>query len=409
MLLVLVVVPAVLGLEISLSNDVYYPGETLQAEITGNFVSLKGENILVYKEGVPRPMPVISDLIRRDNIYYFYAILPEQVGNFSLVIDDSEYIEKGRLNGDDIVSEFIIGDVNRSALGIAPGFVRTEGDFSVDVKSLEGNLNVNAEFGGESVDLNLIEDVEQRVSFSATKDEELKIGDYEVPVFIKQKRDNFSGEKSDLVFMPSLLEGSVVAGKDYLFNVVVENIGEGDLTVKFSVENGEVEPGSVNLAVGDLTYLNISISVPKKTKENYTSEVVGSYENKEVKIPIRFEVTKKEINLSGTSFSESLSCSEQGGSICGDEEECIGEISPSLEGNCCNGNCVVLKESGYGFYIGIILLIIVIGIVGFFIWRARRKWKLKGSKDVLKERVEKGKERMEAKPSPEVSGKLGKV
>ena len=108
LLLIFLITPSILALEIKLSGDSYQPGETLQAEITGNFVSLKLENVLVYKEGIPRSNPVISDLTYQDGIYYFYALLPKQEGNFSLRIEDSQYFEQENLKSDTIIKNFII-------------------------------------------------------------------------------------------------------------------------------------------------------------------------------------------------------------------------------------------------------------------------------------------------------------
>ncbi len=413
---VLFMMPLILSLQVDLSKDVYYPGETLQAEITGDFVSLKGENVLLYREGVPRSQPVISDLVKRNNVYHFYALLPNQVGNFSLVIEGAEYFEEGALKDDDFSKEFVIEkkDGNKTILSLNPGFVEMSEDFFIKVKSLNKNSEVSAEFktGNETrvKTLSLIAYAEKKLEFSAAgvkEDGEVIIGDYKVPVFFIKKGDGFADEKSELVFFPSSLEGSVVAGKDYIFNLVLINIGENDLKgIELSVENGKVIPNDFDLNVGGRIEVNVSISIPKKIKGNFSDVVTAKYSDREVKVPVKFEITKKNINLTGTSTSESLSCSVQSGFICSEEEECVGEISPSLEGNCCKGNCVVVNEGGYGFYIGIILLVIIISIAGFLVWRARKKGKLKSPKDILKERVERGRERME--PSSEVSGSLGR-
>lgn len=50
----LLVIPAISAVDIKLSKASYQPQETLQAEITGNFVSLANENILIYEQNTPR-------------------------------------------------------------------------------------------------------------------------------------------------------------------------------------------------------------------------------------------------------------------------------------------------------------------------------------------------------------------
>ena len=96
-ILFILFMPLILAVEVSLSKEVYQPEETLQAQITGNFISLSNDNILIFKEGKVHPEPIIKDLTRQNNIYYFYAILPKQEGNYTLRIQDTEYIERGEI------------------------------------------------------------------------------------------------------------------------------------------------------------------------------------------------------------------------------------------------------------------------------------------------------------------------
>ena len=418
MLLVLVMVflPSVLSVEISLSRDKYYPGETLQAEITGNFISLGLNNFALYKEEIPREMPVISGLTKRGEVYYFYAVLPSQDGNFSLVIEDAEHFGENGLNDENIVKNFVIssGKGNRTILRINPGFVLTEGDeFSINLKSLSGNVDVNAELlgVGEVRSLFLRAYLEETVKFSTAGiglDGELVIGDYKIPVFIIKKGESFIKDKNALVFIPSKLEGSAIAGQNYIFEIIVKNEGDINLTgINFSVGEGKVSPAIINLKAGERSYLNVSISIPKNA-QNFSKKIIGRFGNEEVTLPVLFDIIKniKEVNLSGSSLTGNFNCSMQKGNICLGGEICDGDISPSLEGGCCKGRCVESKETNYGFYIGVGLLILVIVIVVFMIWRARKKGGMKMPKDILKERAGRGEEKMFG--SKEVKGSLGK-
>ncbi len=191
--LILLLIPTILAIDVSLSKTSYQPQETLQVEITGNFISLTSSNILVYKKDAVHSTPVISDLTKQGDVYYFYAILPNQQGNFSLKIEDSQYTESGQTKTDTITKGFIIEKTNQSALAINKGFIITSEDFSIKIKSLNDNQEVSAELDStkEKKNVSLIQDSEKTLSFSILATESiktnLKINDYNIPVFIVKK------------------------------------------------------------------------------------------------------------------------------------------------------------------------------------------------------------------------------
>lgn len=193
LLVLLLLIPNILAVNIELSKTSYQPQETLQAEITGNFISLTSANILIYKQDAVHSTPVISDLTKQGDIYYFYAILPNQEGNFSLKIENSQYTESGQTKTDIIIQDFIIKKTNESALSINLGFIIASEDFSIKVKSLNNNQDVSAELEStqETKNISLIQDSEKTLSFSISATESiktnLKINDYNIPVFIIEK------------------------------------------------------------------------------------------------------------------------------------------------------------------------------------------------------------------------------
>lgn len=189
-LLALLTIHLIPAVEIKLSKAEYNPQETLQAEITGNFISLSLENILIYEQNTPRSQPVISDLIKQGDIYYFYAILPNQQGNFSFKIENAEYGEAGQIKKDTINKEFKIEKKNISSLQINPGFILTSDDFSIKVKALNSNQEITATFNQQSQNLSLVEDIQKIISFQIPDlngKYDLKINTYAIPVFIIEK------------------------------------------------------------------------------------------------------------------------------------------------------------------------------------------------------------------------------
>ena len=195
LILLILLIPTISAIEISLSKTNYNPQETLQAEITGNFISFISENILIYKGDAVHSTPTISDLTKQGNTYYFYSLLPTQEGNYTLKIENSKYTESGKTTTETITKDFTINRTGESVLSINPGFIITSEDFSIKLKSLNNNQEVLAELESTNdfKNLSLTQDSEQTLSFSISTEKSLitnlKINDYNIPVFILKKTE----------------------------------------------------------------------------------------------------------------------------------------------------------------------------------------------------------------------------
>lgn len=419
-LFILLVSPLALSLEVTLSKSTYSPRETLQAEITGNFISLTPDNINIYKPEKVHSEPVIKDLTKQNNKYYFYAILPNEEANLFLKIENAEYIESGLKKSDTIIKNFTIKRTNSSALSINPGFIVTSNDFSIKIKALNSNQNINAVFEatGETKALSLNEEDEETVGFSVsninTTKSNLKIGTYTIPVFILQKAtNNISVErKINCSLRPSEIRGTLVYGRDYFFKLELENTGNVNLTdIQISNDfNSQINPNPVKLLKpGEIIIVNLTIP-SSKTINNFSGEIITTFENKTIVImPVYFEITKNETKANittGSEPSQSLSC-RYIGSICTQDQKCTGEITPSLEGLCCKGTCSnKAKSSGSNWIYGIVLLIILVGILGYVYWKAKKKQKPKSTKEILEEKSDEFEDRMAGE---EVKGKIGRI
>ena len=339
-LFILLILPSILAIDITLSKNNYNPQETLQAEITGSFISLDIENILIYEEQTPRSQPVISRLTKQGSIYYFYAILPSQQGNYSLRIEDSQYTESGQTKSDTIIKPFEIKQTNQSLLQINPGFVLTSDDFSLKVKALNNNQEITTTFNQESQSSSLIEEVEETLEFSIqglAGKQDLVISSYTIPIFIIEKIEPIINQTNPLLN---------------------QSANQSTLTTNFS----------------ELSDTEI---------EDYISDL---------------------------GETESLSCYDIG-RFCLVNQECDGEKIASLEGSCCVGECIEEDEEGGSSWIltGILIFVFVAGIVGFIYWRSKKKQKPESPQNILKDKEKQFRERMQQKPSEEVSGNLGKI
>ncbi len=404
----LIIVPMISAVDISLSKNDYSPRETLQAQISGNFLSLRPENVFIYNKGKVHSEPVISGLTRQNNKYYYYAILPNQEGNFSLKIENARYTTSGNFTTETLSKDFTIKKVNTTYLSINPGFVVTNNDFSVKVRSLSGNSNVKAEFNSESKDISLVEDLEETVEFSLnniTSYSELKIGSYTIPIFITQKTQ---AEKTSINFLPSQINGTIIANKEYFFKLIIENIGESNLTnIKLNSNlNAKIEPVIINsLAINEKVVINVTIP---SFKANLNGNIIADANGNYFYLPIYLITTtnQSEVKINGTSITESLSCTDLG-KICLSNEICDAETTSSLEGSCCLGQCIQQKSDSLYTYIGFGLIVLI--LIGIYLLYVRSKKKqLKSTDDILKEKSDKFDKRMIGKDD-EVRGRLDRI
>ncbi|MBT4135857.1 hypothetical protein HOD75_04970 [archaeon] len=412
-------IPFISAIDITLSKENYQPRETLQAEIIGNFVSLTADNILLYEQGVPRSTPAISDLTYQDNTYYFYAILPNKQANFSLKIENAEYYDQENIISDTITKDFEIKTTNQSSLQINPGFIVSEESFSINVKSLNENQDVKLDFENITQTHTIIQEDEKTIELTSIKKQSstLKIDDYNIPIFITSEPITPPIPQSrDLKFTPTELTAKVISNQDYFFRVILENIGNKNLTnLQFSSDIATIIEPSVIPLINSKTkeFINLTVKVPE-TQDNFTGEITLTYldNTQQLKLPILFEIieTQEEINLTPTETPVGLNCDEFG-IICDSDEICDGSITKSLQGNCCIGNCIVEPEpSNYGMIFLGILILLVVAFFGFIIYRRFKKKKIKTPEQLLKEKSEKYSKRIQPQQPPaEVRGKLDRI
>lgn len=414
-------IPVIASKHINLSKEIYQPQETLLAEISGNFFSLSKENIQIYEQGASHQTPVISDLTKQNNKYYFYAALPNKPGNFSLIITNTNYTEMGEIKNQDIIKNFTIQNINSDILSINPGFVLAKENFSIKIKSPFQTLDVNAvlEATGETKTSTIQETNEKIFLFSISginqKQTNIKItagdSEYDIPVFMIIKINETSEESKGLGFEPSKLIGTVLAGNITESNIILKNKENYSLAniILSGDSNIEITPSSIEiLNPNESAIINLKILIPQDVKNNFSGKITAKSENNTLTLPIYFKITAKQEEVR----VQESSCANLG-KICNETETCDGETTASLEGSCCLGNCVIQESSIANPLLGVIIILIVVAGVGYIIWKAKNKQNLKSSEDILKDRSKRFQDRMKNKldfsddKSEEVSGSLG--
>ncbi len=410
-LIIFLIIPLISSIEITFSKENYQPQETLQAVITGNFISLTNNNIFLYKNGKSHPEPVIKDLTKQNNIYYFYAVLPKNPGNYTFKIQDIEYLERGYIKNLPITKDLTIIIKNQSDLSFNPGFIVPLSDFSIKLKSLYGNTNLTAIFEatGETKELSLIEQREETINFHLPslfpQKSKIILNNYEIPVFLIKKINITEEEK--LEFIPYKLDG-ILSTKNYFFSILIKNIGNVPLTnIKILSDiKTEINPSIIPLLEPSKTaIINLTISISEIGQ--LSGKLIAEASNKSFFLPIFFNVTKNETEVKindAINSQQTLSCSKIG-NLCKENEICKGDVIASLEGACCIGSCSIEEKSNYSQIIGIVLLVFLIIIIAYIILKIKKR-KLKSPEEILKEKSERFKNRMEGE---EVAGKLDRI
>lgn len=422
-LFILLIIPGILAIEITLSKDTYSPLETLQAEITGSFVTLANENINIYEQGIPRAAPVISGLTNQDEKYFYYATLPNKEGNYTFVIENTVYLLGGEEKTEPIVKNFTIKKTNTTSLStslsVNPGFVVTKEDFSIKVKSpfKDQKIVATLEATNQSKIANLIESQEETLDFSIANlnsgRTNIRIGGYVIPVFIS--KEIIPPQNQKLIFSPSEIIATVTPGQNYFFKIFIENYGDTNLTnIKLSSNmNAVIKPETMNLERGERKIINLTIPVSENAKNNVSGKITVNYNDKSIDLNVFFNITQNQsqVNLNGTTVTPDLSCTGKG-KLCVYPETCTTQTTNSLEGPCCLGDCVEkAAPADYGWVFGVILLALLAVLAFFLIKRARKRQKLKSPEEMLEDKSKRFNERMNppSKPSEEVSNKLDRI
>jgi hypothetical protein len=180
-------------LEITLDKTEFNQGELLQAEIVGEFIdTFELENIAIYEGNEVHPVPLASsDLLKLENKYLYYAVLPSKVGNYSIKIEDTEYYIGQETTDETLIQDITISATLDSYLSASRGFIVATEDFDIKVKSLNGVQDVTASFGasGESFTREIGYNQERTFKFSISEiteytESSLEIGGLSIPVYV---------------------------------------------------------------------------------------------------------------------------------------------------------------------------------------------------------------------------------
>ncbi|MFW6233243.1 MAG: hypothetical protein ACOC3Z_01110, partial [Nanoarchaeota archaeon] len=310
---------------------------------------------------------------------------------------------------EDLIQNFTITNKTADFI-INKGVIKTNNNFSIEITNLKDEdinikliQNITQEnpgwFGDSSnekeinVNAGDIKDIDfniNNITNTSSNYYEIKLEtentQYIIPVYIEEdeeKNKTISSEK-ELEFNPNQLDVFVlINSSEYNKTIKLKNTGKEKIeNIDLKVSKNLME--LITLSKYQIKNLDsdsseeIIIYINTNASSGITSGYITANSNlstqKSIKINLNY--TKDLINKSyeNENFSSEIdnTCESVNGSICSDNEKCIGDIEQKEEGNCCIGECVEKEqESNIGQKIigYFLLLCIIIFIAWFFIKR----------------------------------------
>jgi hypothetical protein len=420
LLILLLLVPGVFAAEISFFKPQYAIQETLQASIKGNFqkpITLEDISFFSGKKQVS----MVYSLARINDIYYLYAILPNQPYNLSLVVK-ADYIENNSIKTE-IRKNFTTISSNSPLLSFSPGFIITKSDFSILFENKGSKtLSFTASFNNKKQSFTLDSGEIRKAIFPAqgvlSSYNELEIsGDanYKIPVqVILEKNKTLEQEIMDsglFKFNPSsiILESSP---KEINLVINLTDYSPININATISVSSGikeivSVNPDFVSLKPGTEETINLKI---KGKLGNFSGFLTATSSSLSASLSLKFlfrENATFSINSSAGLIDTGKSCLELGGRKCTDDEQCSSAPLSVFDGACCiSPSTCEPKPASSKTWIWILLILLILSAMAFFLFLKFKKIKNK-PEDIINDMTKKFEERMN--PGTRVDKSLSKV
>ncbi len=411
--------------DIPISKSSYAPMETMQVEIPNAFIdTLKLSNVLIYSKNAAHSSPVQSNLIKYDNKYHFYAVLPKEPGEYSLRIENTKYWEGSTQSEAPIITNFTIVQTNSSYLSISPGYVYTSNSFSINIQAFNQDQTVDVElpeinfkesfnmgYGDTKVVYFNVNNVKEQINSN------IKINDYSIPVVILSSPvipvQNTStpvdqGDQSlkDLIaYDIDTINGTILPNLDYYYRIVIVNKDKNVPNIKVTTSTPEI---TVSPSFIESLYKEQIINITIHTKAPIDGYVRLETNYSAMTFPIKLELTdvQQQAGTNTPSVNEEKTCIRLGGITCVTNEKCSGSRTSSVDsptGNCCIGNCSI-PNSSTSYWIWGILILAVLGFAGWFLYQKANKGE---GPEVLQKMFSKNKTDYTQRMNPQFKPQLG--
>ena len=380
-------------------KSTFQPGETAMGVIDGNFLSqITPQNIYFYSDRVS--IPLVFDIARINDKYYFYVLLPTNERKYTMIIKDVHYYENSQENLRDIEKNFSVSG-NVTDFSVYPGFIITKNNFTLSLESKNQPLSVTIKVQNQSIQVNLpiakTKKVDLRVSSDNFTMDSVSVSgqntNYKIPIAIlssnksvyypRNNSENIA-DSEKFRFSQSELNISVNEDSEFLYDVYLVNVGDKDLENIKIVLSGDIK----SIATITPSTFDLKQSESKKIEIKINSADIGAFRGK---ITAETDSLSTSSDISIKSFDNSIEiptpietkepCIVYNGIICKSSEQCSSAVRDSLEGACCLGKCE--SKTSYTTIIIGILILIAVGVGLFFLYKRQKATKSMSSRDIV--------------------------
>lgn len=384
--------------EISFQRESYSPSETIIGSVSNVISPLSSTDIKIY-EG-RREVFFEKGILKVNQTYYFY-IIPTKEGDFSLKLNNLLYDNSGIVSSINLEKNFSIKQINNSpGFGIRPGVYEGENPEIVITNLKPEKINVSV----DKIVIGLGSFESKKVILNVSDGFFLyKIGEYNLPLLkfgspIKNET-NFSVVNESyldclVVNVPPFF--SIATGEFGNYSIEVQNNCSANLeNVIFSSTYTETNfyKNNFTINIGEISTINFGLT--GKSSGEYSENISLTENGRKISlIPIQVYCFENKTNLEN--FNQAYdnpaqkNCSSLNGKFCGDkacssEEGRFYDISAGQM--CCLSECVDLnaKPTNWLNIVMATMGILVIGAVGYFLFKRAKGLKAPKAEDKFKE------------------------
>lgn len=360
-LFLIIVFPLVSAIEINMNSEIS-KGETIIASFSGNFFDpITKDNIYFYRGHVQTSFNYDVAKIG-DNYYIYVQTINKPENNYSINISGVRYLVGSQVSSEQISKSFTI--TNETAdFSVNPGFIITNGNFSIKVQNLQSiPIIIRVQGNGVEQSINLssgqiknlyinLEDVNETTIRTITLSTDNT--EYNLPCYIIFENSS----------TPPIEENTTI------INNKTQTDNETNLTEKnctfFSKLFGTCNINNIqNETLGNESLLN-------NTQKNETSNNSSNLDYEVVKLGNKTVAIKNGEVLNESATSKT--CAQIKGYICSSGEICSNTTIYAKDAKCCISECVKEEANTNTKIIGwAIVGILFIIVLRFFVVRFRR-------------------------------------
>ncbi len=369
--------------QLILQNEELQPGETLMAEIPASNIleSISKKNIEFF-EG-DKPAFFEYDLFFYNNTYFLYMYLTKQ-GNFTIKIKEILYKSPEPQEATIEKKIEIKKTDEEQILSIKPGFI-----FSITppelILSNKGTENLQITY--DSKEISITPGNFEKIQLAPSKTFDYLIistyKEFRVPVIYMPLTSDTSKLKTKLNINPSSLKLNLISKNKTsktieLINFAEKSIIDISITNPFDFLEFD-EPDTI----APKSIYNLTFNFNPKEQGSYRKDLTINFtqtegnisEKKSILFPLEIHIFPEDTDIEEIT---NQTCEEISGMFCTEENtECDGDVKITFDGNCCIGTCAkkeIEKTSGYGWLIGLGLLLLVV-IICFIFYKKIKKTK----------------------------------